>query len=228
MLSNKLFNNAAINVSPSLFLKEMFQKRGYNNVIFIPNSIELEKYPFLLRKAYPPKLLWVRSFSEIYNPMLALKVLKQLVENGIAASLCMIGPEKDGSLMKCKAFAEAENLPVIFTGKLTKEEWITRSKESTIFLNTTFYDNMPVSVIEAMALGLPVISTNVGGIPFLIQTKINGLLVPPDNTEAMISAITHLTTNPEDAMQIATNARKIVEDFDWINVKQKWMKVLNE
>ena len=66
-----------------------------------------------------------------------------------------------------------------FTGKLSKQEWRDLSKDYNVFINTTNFDNTPVSVIEAMALGIPVVSTNVGGLPFLITDKVDGVLVEP-------------------------------------------------
>src|SRR5690606_32388170 len=116
-----------------------------------------------------PRLLWVRSFSQIYNPVLALKIVEILKLKAMEVSLCMVGPDKDGSLQRCKEMATELNLPVSFTGLLSKQEWIALSRDFDIFINTTNFDNMPISVMEAMSLGMPVISTNVGGLPLLIE-----------------------------------------------------------
>lgn len=225
-LSELIFKNAYNNISPSLYLLEAFKNAGYKKVEFIPNTIEIEKYAFKKRNLETIDLLWVRSFSEIYNPSLAIKVLKGLKEEGIFATLCMVGPDSDGTLQEVKQFAEELQVEVVFTGKLTKEEWIRLSENYTLFLNTTNFDNMPVSVIEAMALGLPVISTNVGGMPFLIQHKEEGLLVEKENVASFISAIKGLVNTPKETERMANNARKKVETFDWENVKHKWFKVL--
>ncbi len=225
-LSKKLFKNAKINVAPSHYLLEAFKNSGFNNLAYIPNTIEIKKYPFLQREKIKAKLLWVRSFASIYNPVLALDIVEELLNQGFDASLCMVGPEKDGSLEKCKAIAQQKKLPVTFTGKVSKKEWIHLSKEYDIFINTTNFDNTPVSVIEAMALGLPVVSTNVGGLPFLITNNKTGILVPPNNAGVFVKAIKDLLANPKKAIQVSKNARLEVEKFDWEQVKQKWFKIL--
>ena len=226
LMSKWIFNNAYINVSPSKYLKNAFEGFGYNNVTYIPNTIVIKNYEFIERNFKTINLLWVRSFSEIYNPKLAIKVLKKLKEDNIDASLCMVGPDSDGSLIKIKKLAKAYNVNVTFTGKLSKSDWIGLSKDCDIFLNTTNFDNTPVSVIEAMALGLPVVSTNVGGMPYLISNGKDGLLVEPDNRDDMVKAIKSIYKDITIGKKLAINARKKVEQFDWQVVKSKWFDVL--
>ncbi len=226
--SKKLFHGAKTNVAPSHYLLEAFQKEGYSNVTFISNTIEIDQYPFKQRNEVLPKLLWVRSFAKIYHPMLALKVLERLQGLFPVASLCMVGPDKDGSLAQCQAYATQKNLNVTFTGKLSKKEWIDRSQDYDIFINTTNFDNTPVSVMEAMALGLPVISTNVGGIPYLLKHKTDALCVPPNDVEVFVEAIITLYQTPEMARNIARHARKKVMAFDWSVVKDHWLHLLQD
>ena len=225
--SNFLFSNAYMNISPSMYLLEAFEKYRYN-VQYIPNNIEVKNYIFTKRERLRPKLLYVRAFSELYNPMMALDVLQILLEKYPDSKLCMVGPDRDGTLDKTKKLCRKMGLDnkVIFTGKLTKKEWWRLSEEYDIFINTTNFDNTPVSVMEAMALGLPVITTNVGGIPYLIKDGIDGLLVEPNDVRAMSDKIEQLVSNQEDAFKIAQNARKKAETFDWENVKTKWFKLL--
>jgi L-malate glycosyltransferase len=227
-LSYKLFHGAKTCVAPSQYLMKEFNKQNFTNLTYIPNTIEIEQYSYLHRKETGPRLLWVRSFAEIYNPMLALMVVEKLREEFPKVSLCMTGPEKDGSLQKCKAYATEHQLPVIFTGMLSKEAWRQRSEDYDIFINTTNFDNTPVSVIEAMALGLPVISTNVGGVPYLIEDQKDGLLVPPNDRDHFVDAIHKLCTNNDLARSLSTNARRKAEGFDWQNVKQHWLTLLRE
>ncbi len=173
-VSKKLFAGAFTNVAPSTYLLSRFKQSGFTNLQYIPNSIRLEDYPFKRRPQLKPRLLWVRSFAEVYNPLLALQVLEILLLKYPDAELCMLGPEKDETLKICRRMAEEKELPVRFFGRMSKQHWIQLSAEYDIFLNTTNVDNTPVSVIEAMALGLPVVSTGVGGMPFLLKDKETG------------------------------------------------------
>lgn len=225
-LSKAVFNNAYINVSPSKYLKSNFESLGYQNIIIIPNAIELEHYTFKSRKIETIRLLWVRSFSQIYNPKLAVSTLKTLQDKGFDTSLTMVGPDNDGSLEATKIFAKSLKVDVSFTGKLSKKEWITRSKDYNIFINTTNFDNMPVSIIEAMALGLPVISTNVGGLPFLITHNVDGILVPPNNVDAFTTAVSKLKNNENLKNNLVKQARKKTEQYSWQIVKENWKSIL--
>lgn len=226
-LSKLIFDHSFKNVAPSGYLLDAFQKRGYPNLLFIPNSIDLADYPFLKeRLSFVPKLLWVRSFASLYNPQMAVEVLKKIKEKYPQAELCMVGPDKDGSLEATRAYAQQQGMEVTFTGRLSKADWVALSQDYTVFINTTNFDNTPVSVMEAMCLGLPVVTTNVGGIPFLLQHQKTALLVEASAAEQMTEAIIQLTQNPNLRNILVENGRKYAESFDWQNVKQKWAKVL--
>ncbi len=225
--SRRIFSNAYVNVAPSHYLMSRFKDLGYSNLEYIPNSIEIKNYSFKPRQIDDIKLLWVRSFSNMYNPQLAVKLVKALKEVHIDARLCMIGPDNDGSMLSTKALAASLGVPVEFTGKLTKTQWHKKAEDFNVFINTTTIDNTPVSVVEAMALGLPVISTDVGGIPFLINDGTDGLLVPSNNVEAFKIAILKLTQNQASLHTMVKKARRKVEAFDWDTVKEKWRSVLS-
>ena len=98
----------------------------------------------------------------------------------------MVGPEKDGTMASCKKLAKKHDLDVRFTGKLRKKHWAELSKNYDFFINTTSIDNTPISVIEAMSLGLAIISTNVGGMPMLIEDHHDGILTPENDENAMV------------------------------------------
>jgi glycosyltransferase involved in cell wall biosynthesis len=226
ILSKMLFSNAYKLVSPSQFLVDVFTKAGYTNIKLIPNSINLNEFKFKEKEWIEPKLFWIRSFATIYNPIMAVKVLKELNKTYPNASLCMVGPAKDNSYEATKKYAEKHQLNVHFTGKLSKFEWIELSKNYNVFINTTNFDNMPFSVIEAMALGFPVVSTNVGGISYLLQHNKNGLLVDANDVEQMTAEIKRIFSIKMLPHQLTQQAKLNINNFDWNFVKNEWKNLL--
>ena len=146
--------------------------------------------------------------------------------NNINAKLCMVGPDSDGCLEEVKKYADQLEVEVSFTGRLSKQEWIKLSEDYNIFINTTNFDNMPISVIEAMALGLPVLSTNVGGLPFLIKHDKTGFLVEPNSVVSFVESIERIIHSPSQTNKIIGSARNHVENLDWEVVKKQWINVL--
>lgn len=221
-----IFSNAYKNVAPSNYLLEKFKEKGFDNIVFIPNSIQLEGYKFIDRDSVRPKLLWVRAFAAIYNPKMAVEVLQLLQVNYPEATLTMVGPNKDGSLNTTKQYAESLGLTVNFTGKLSKEEWTDFSKDYDVFINTTHFDNTPVSIIEAMALGLPVVSTNVGGIPFMLSNHKNAILIDDNQPNEMAKAVELLVSNKKLTKELIFNGKSLVNSMNWQVVKSIWNDLL--
>ena len=194
---DKLFLNSYANVAVSGYLENEFEKSGYKTVV-IPNSIDISKYPFTLRDHTRPRLLWVRSFHRQYNPNMAADVIAELLKKYPDAFLCMVGPDKDGSMEEFRNYVNQMGIEshVMITGKLSKVEWINLSRDYDFFINTTNVDNTPVSVIEAMAMGMCVISTDPGGIPYLLNDGTDSFLVKPGDHNAMADKIHQLIHNP--------------------------------
>ncbi len=228
-MSDYLFRGSFLNVTPSSYLKEAFEKRGYQTRL-IPNNIELEKYPFKLREKLAPKLLYVRSFAKIYNTKMAIRAFEIVKKKYPDAVLTMVGPDRDGSLEETKAFAKELGLgdSVTFTGGLSKEAWIDLSKDFDIFINPTNFDNLPVSIVEAMALGFVIVSTNVGGLPYLIENEKDGLLVDKNDHIAMANKILRALKDPQLAKKLSQNAREKAKGYAWSEVKKKWDTVITE
>lgn len=225
-LSKMVFLNAYSNVAPSKYLQKIFIEKSFENTIYIPNVLEISNYEFKERSLFQPKILWVRAFATIYNPKMAIEVFKSIKANYPEATLCMVGPDKDGSLENTKDCAKRLGLDVTFTGKLPKEKWLELSNNYDIFINTTHVDNTPISVMEAMAMGLSIVSTNVGGIPFLLENNEDSLLVNDDDVEAMTNSIIKVIENQTETKLRVYNARQKVESFDWKNVKILWNNLL--
>lgn len=228
----QLLDHAHQVVCPSAYLKVELEAILGGDYTIIPNFLDIENYPFEAKapsKETGINLFWLRSFHEMYNPYLAIKLLKALADKGFEKlSLCMVGPDKDGSMDKVKAFAEKQGVAqyLTMTGRLTKPEWIALSKQYNVFINTTNVDNTPVSVMEAMALGFPVITTKVGGIPYLFEDGKEGLMVPPDDCDAFVSAVLKLLADAEETKQLIHHGRKKAESWDWMAIKKLWKQNL--
>ena len=109
---------------------------------------------------------------------------------------------------------------------MPKHEWISLSKNYDIFINTTNYDNMPVSIIEAMALGLPIVTTVVGGLKYLLDNNIDSLFVPKGDVSTMCKQIIRLKTNNDLCHRLSLNGRIKAEQFTWDVVKTDWYKLI--
>lgn len=220
--TKRVLNRADSLVAPSAYLAAKIGKFGYQ-IAQIPNVIDLDDYPFRERSRIEPRLIWMRSFHSIYNPEMALDVLAKLRATFPHATLTMAGVDKglEGAIRQ-----KAEHLgltdAVQFPGFLNAEEKVRQFADADIYLNTNRIDNMPVSVIEACALGLLVIATRVGGLPFLIDHRENGLLVPSEDAEAMTHAVTELLKDPDLTRRVSLGARRLAERSAWKRVRSDW------
>jgi len=236
-LENRLINtnsfktilkHSALNISPSKFIYEKFQTHHIKS-LYIPNYLNLKLYPYYRRSSFGPRLLWVRSFHKIYNPEMAIETVRLLHEKYPDINLCMVGPTKDNSIVLVKRLAEHYNLipNLILTGRISKNKIVELSTNFDIFINTTNFDNLPISVLEAMALGLPIISTNVGGLPFFLNNE-NSILVNQNDSIAMADAIIQIIESPKFGVKISDNARKTVEENHNKNIIMgKWSKIFD-
>lgn len=225
---NRVLRRSKVLVAPSTFLADNMSTSG-SEVRIIPNVIDLAGYPYRLRERLAPKLIWMRAFHEIYNPRMAVEVLGSVKKKHPDASLVMAGVDK-GLEPGIKKLAEEMGLSeaIRFPGFLNHEAKIREFSKADIFLNTNRIDNMPVALIEACAMGLPVVATCVGGIPDLIENGQNGLLVPDGDAEGMVNAVESLLKNPELAERVSLNGRRLAERSSWENVQVQWEELFHE
>jgi glycosyltransferase involved in cell wall biosynthesis len=142
----------------------------------------------------------------------------------------MIGPEKKKSLVKelksqAKALGVADYLTI--QDKQSKQSINQTAQDFDIFLNTSNLDNHPVTIIEAMAMGFPIVSTNAGGMPYLIEDGKEGLLVDKGDVKAMANQIKRLLNEPEHAHYLSRNARQKAMSYDWENHKTEWLDLFS-
>lgn len=226
----RLLASAAAVTTPSSYLYQgMLAYR--QDLRLLPNALELARYPFRRRHVAEPRLVWLRAFHSIYNPSLGPQAVHHLAQAWPKLSLHMIGPDKgDGSLDQARQLAAELDIAdrLVFQGGVPKSAVPDALNTGDIFINTTNIDNTPVSVLEAMACGLCVVSTNVGGIPYLLDDEQDALLVPPGDAEAMATAVRRILSEPGLAARLSENARAKAERFDWSVVLPQWESLLTD
>jgi len=118
---------------------------------------------------------------------------------------------------------------IIFTGYFPDKKLPKLYQAADIFAFSTFYENLPFAVLEALSTGLPVVTTNVGGIPEMIDDGKNGFLVEPFNSKQLADRILFFLEHPSAASEMALLARKTIENqFDWRLIVKKVVKVYDE
>lgn len=223
------FKQADIILTPSLYLEEAFA--GDFDVQLLRYELPISAYLHRIREQAKPRLLWLRSFNADYNPMLAPRVIYLLKSDYPDIKMLMCGADKgDGSLEATQKLAEELGVTdnIEFPGLISKDQIRQYGLEFDIFLNTTTVDNTPVSVIEAMAMGMCVVSTDVGGIPYLVTHEQDGLLVPSNDAYAMAEACHRLLTDPMLAQQLSCRAGVTAQLFDWTTIGPKWDALLTQ
>ena len=226
--TTRVLKNADVLLAPSEFLAKEVGDRGFE-IRVVTNVVDLEKYPFKERSSISPKLVWMRSFHDLYNPEMAVQVLAELRQSEPNATLVMAGADK-GLRNKVEQIVREMDLTnaVSFAGFLDHEKKVARFSDADIYINTNRIDNMPVSVVEARALGLPVVATNVGGIPYLIHHNEDGMLVPDGDVGSMVESIKALLNDQNLTRMISRNGRRSAEESDWRTVRELWNSLFEE
>lgn len=225
-----LLQRANYVVTPSEFM-QVSLSQFRRDIQLIPNPVESRGTHYRVRRILVPHIIWVRAFHQVYNPSLAVQVLSLLIPDFPESKLTMIGPNKgDGSLLEVVELTRSlelqENVEIISGIDHTKvDEYL---NQNDIFINSSNYDTAPRSVIEAMMNGLCVVSTNVGGLPWIIRDHEEGLLVPPNDPQQMVAAIQELLMNPELASKISSNAHQKALSYNWSSVLAQWEELFGK
>lgn len=222
----KVFDRATLIQTPSLFLQTHFIKRGFT-VAYLPNSISLNNFPYNRSIIKPYSLLWVRGFTSIYNPKIAIEILHQLKKKYPQCTLTMVGPDK-GLLQQTINLAETLQVrnSLTITGPIANENLYTYYQSHHVFLNTTSYESFGVAVIEAAACGIPIVSSNVGELPFIWTNNHNILLVDNYTVSSFYNSTIRLFEDEALCKQLSFNGRINAENFSWEIIKNKWINLL--
>jgi glycosyltransferase involved in cell wall biosynthesis len=213
-------------VSPSKYLADVFSEHLEAEVI--PNALSVADYPFRVRTSPEPNLFYLRAFHRNYGPITALKAFAIVQQLYPHAHLTMVGPEIDDVRSECESLVERLKLQshVEFLGRVPKSRIPELGSKCDIFLNPTFVDNTPLSTVEAMAMGMCVVATTAGGLPYLLQDGETALLVSPGNEAEMAAAIVRILEDPTLSERLSRNARSTAEQMDWRSVTPRWIDMI--
>ncbi len=194
----------------------LFAQHGLQACV-VPNIVPIHGFGFRPRGPLAPNLLWLRQLEPRYRPADALAVFARVQAVYPDASLTFAGGGTLASELQRQA--EGEHLTgVNFCGHLSADAIAPAYAAADIFLNTSAIDNLPLTLIEASASGLPVVSTNAGAIPDLIQHGENGLLAAVGDVEALAGHILRLLAGPDLARRLSLAGRANAERFAWEQV----------
>ena len=218
-------------IVPSGFLKEVFDRVGLRPEV-VPNYIDLARFsspsePGDGAEQHGPRILVTRTLEPIYNIGAALDAFRRVSSRIPGAELIIAG---DGSLRRSlEKRVKEENLSgVTFLGRVDATRIPELYSRADLALNPTNVDNMPISVLEAFAAGVPVVSTRAGGVSYLITHQVNGLLAEVGDARGLAACMLKVLRQPEMAKRLASAGRAFVESFSLEVVRVTWQSLYRQ
>ena len=208
-------------VVPSQYLVEVFRKFGLK-AHKVTNVIDLEIFHFRERRPLLPRFLCSRNLYPLYNVECVLRAFKIIQQKFPKATLKIAG---DGhQRLYLEKLARALKLRnVDFLGLVPPEKMGKLYDEAHILLNASNIDNLPGSILESFASGMPVVTTCAGGIPYIVTHERTGLLVPKNDPQAMAASAVKLLESQDLADEIARNAYTVCAAYTWEAVRDDWL-----
>lgn len=208
-------------VVPSGYLVDVFRKYGIHaRSIF--NFVEVSNLTYRERGPVAPRFLSNRNFEAHYNVACVLRAFALVQQRYPEASLVVAGDGPQRSELHALA-ASLQLKNVQFLGPVRPEDMPALYDAADIYLNSPSVDNMPNSIIEAFGSGLPVVTTNAGGIPYIVRHEENGLMVPVNDHEALAREAVRLLENPELARRLSRDSRaECLARYSWQAVGTEW------
>ena len=207
------------NIVLSGFLAKVFDQHKLPYTI-IPNIIELDENLYHERSELKPRFICTRAHEPLYNIPCILQAFQKALTELPESTLTIVGDgSQHGALMQMAEDMGVKN--VTFTGRVDNSEIYRYLNESDILLSSPTIDNMPVSLLEAMNAGLLVISSNVGGVPYIIKNGHNGLLFDSNNHDELAQKMLWAIENQSIALTIINQAHRSVNQYRWENIKEK-------
>jgi L-malate glycosyltransferase len=208
-------------IVPSRYLVDVFSKFGLR-ASPVANIIDPDRFRFRERRPLLPIFLSNRNLYPLYNVACILKAFAIIQKKFADAKLIIAGDGSQRSMLESLA-RELKLQHIEFRGRVASNRMNELYDEAHIFLNSSNIDNMPGSILESFASGMPVVSTSAGGIRCIVTHGKNGLLVPRNDHEGMASLAIRLLESPELATSIARNAYEECSAYTWPAVRETWL-----
>jgi len=214
------------NAVPSAFLRDVFA--GFDiPAEVIPNIVDVERFRFRSRGRLRPRLVSTRNFEGLYNVACTLRAFRIVQERAPDASLTLVGGgSQEGALRSLSRELGLRN--VTFAGRVAPTEIWRYYADADIYLQTPEIDNMPSSVLEAFASGCAVVSTDAGGVPAILTTERQGLLVPRNDHAAAAAAVLRLLDDPHLARDLTAQALESCLLYQWSSVRAQWLALYRD
>jgi glycosyltransferase involved in cell wall biosynthesis len=210
-----------LNVVPSPFLRHVLASFGIAADV-VPNIIDLGEFVYRVRDPLRPRLLSTRNFEPLYNVACVLRAFARIQARHPDATLTLVGTGSQDAALRRLA-AELRVRHVTFAGRVPPSEIARYYADADIYIQAPSIDNMPLSVLEAFASGLPVVSTGVGGIPTILTPGVHGLLAPDDDDERLAAHALRLLEEPDVARQLAAAAYASCSAYQWPVAREGWI-----
>jgi glycosyltransferase involved in cell wall biosynthesis len=215
------FMAQADNIVPSQFLVDVLA--GFSiRATPIPNTVDQERFRFRERRPLRPHLLSTRNLDYPYNVACTLRAFHIVQRRRPEATLTLVGNGAHEPALR-RLSADLGLRGVTFAGRVAPEEIAKYYAANDIYVQSPDIDNMPTSVIEAFASGLPVVSTDAGGVRVLVAPGEQGLLAPVDDHAALAGHVLRLLDEPDFARELARNACAACAAYTWPAVRSQWL-----
>ena len=208
-------------VVPSGYLVDVFREFGLP-ASPVPNIVDLAQFRYRERIPLRPHLVCTRGFSTYYSVDVVVRAFAEVKKEYPEAQLDLVGNGPlEGDIRKLVARLKLSG--VNFTGVASRQEIGKYYDQADIFINASWLDNMPLSVIEAFASGTPVVTTSPECMPYLVKHERTGLLSPVGDEKALAANVIRLLRDPALAARIAQNARDESRNYTWEAVREQWL-----
>jgi glycosyltransferase involved in cell wall biosynthesis len=213
-------------IVPSGFLEHVFGKFGFATQV-VPNIVNLERFSTAPSSAKRQglRLLVARNLEPIYDNATALRALSLIRARVPQATLVIAGSGPLRAELEALAAQLGLTDAVTFTGRVDNAGMAALYQDADVMLNCSLVDNTPNSVLESLACGVPVVSTDVGGVPYLVEDGRTALLVPPGAPQAMADAVLRLAAEPALAGALREAGLRLVQQYTWHSVRPRLLAV---